>query len=1250
MAITNSSDMSHIVRTTEQWVSSYDKSEIIPLGVLCVEITSSKATRIKIGDGHSTFSKLPYVGGGSQSSSDDTILQILRDNYVMSIKGNTSSLPSSASCGDVWFVRDNSSSSIKYTAYVYSPNHTWVQLGGSSSETDLTEITKYIDDKIEEVNQKIDEINEEENHIHDNKEILDLITAPFTAEEKAKLESLNIESSTQNHTHKNKDILDLIDDPFTSEDRRKLDKLNNYDDSLLKEKISALEKLSHEHSNKRVLDKTTASFTLDYEKKMRWIRQYVGSDGMNEGIMGLVPPAAVGEEDYVLSGSGEWIPIDGLEPYELPIATDEILGGVKIGDGIDISEDGTISVDLDFRCDLVWVTEGDAIEVVKKPIPGNKTIDILQECTTWSHQVYSMVTSSDYSSAEPGVLSTARANIADGYMILPSDNTRFIVDVKAKNDKALEVRMSNMSDTGTNHFDKIHIDYGHRSDVKYFDPGVIMSPSYTNESTSFDGYHKYMLTLRWVEYEDRINVPLNPSDLEYFTITYLDEDYENPIGTENIVNVKYGDGLSLDEEGKLKVDFPIATTETLGEVIVGDGLLIDENGVLTVEHKSSFDIAEGPGIQITEEKELLEKYTEIPYIEADDNQYTIIDYIPNRNTRVVVKCSTTDRAHDKCLFGVRGSNASTGNFLAFLNNNYVASNNAMKDADTNIGFLYGSNAWSNLFGDNPGYYTGTGYSEIAEYDMSVNGVYVNGELVQPVTEKGSPASQKMGIFAMTLNGDTNIDPRIFYGKIYSFKIYEDDELLCDLQPVFDNELNEAGFYDIINDKFYKSKSSESFRYDEHYVYNSITKTISVLPATKESLGGIVVGEGLSIDENGVLNVDKYIGTGNINGLIIRSFTYTGNGNPDNYIQFPERPETVLNISGPGTNNHIASTSNVPLDKNILNVVYGGNQAGVVWCNMEYNSTDNILHLYGGNSDDGGRLNVVDKQYTVYYTVPVMSNESTAVVVKRFEYIGTGGEANIQFPEKPLSVLSMYGNDIDGNHVISGPFELTDTTFFFQFGGHNSGVNTCDMSYDEETDVLRIYNGRDDGARFNIAGEKYTVQYLIETTINGGIANGESHYELPIASDEVLGGIKVGEGLSIDENGVLRVNDIHAYQVDMKDYQIGETYTPIEETDNVSTAIGKLDIGLISKEDKIPRFTKEEYEQAVLDGTAPKPGELFIITDDINPLDPYGVIDVKTTENEVGKLDIIKNAETKTIDIFEYLESLTLNCVIDDSSI
>ena len=395
MAIGNHNDLTHIVRTSDQWKNTYDKYELIPTGVLCVELVSSDVTKIKIGDGHNIFSKLPYIGDLDLSKyytkleTDTRIKEILTQEKVVRIKGligSKSDLPADARCGDIYFVRQLSSSDNKYIEYIYSPDNTWEPLGGIPVDIDLSEYAKtaYVDDKIEQVNERIDDIEQHGTHTHPNKEILDQITEPYTTADKETLASLHNYDDTEiremisqsSHTHANKDILDATSAAFTKEDKSKLDQLNPYDDSILKEKITALERLAHEHSNKRILDRTTASFTTEYERKMRWIRIYTGCTGMEEGIAGLVPAAQAGEEDYVLSGSGEWVPqTGGGGTYELPIATTTTLGGIKVGDGLEIDANGKLSV-VGGGGGGDTVEAGDGIDITTDSQTGNKVISI----------------------------------------------------------------------------------------------------------------------------------------------------------------------------------------------------------------------------------------------------------------------------------------------------------------------------------------------------------------------------------------------------------------------------------------------------------------------------------------------------------------------------------------------------------------------------------------------------------------------------------------------------------------------------------------------------------------------------------------------------------------------------------------------------------------------------------------------------------------------------------------------------------
>ena len=58
----------HVVKTTAQWESQSFEYWIIPRGVLCVELTPDKKTKIKIGEGNKIYSQLPYINSETDLS------------------------------------------------------------------------------------------------------------------------------------------------------------------------------------------------------------------------------------------------------------------------------------------------------------------------------------------------------------------------------------------------------------------------------------------------------------------------------------------------------------------------------------------------------------------------------------------------------------------------------------------------------------------------------------------------------------------------------------------------------------------------------------------------------------------------------------------------------------------------------------------------------------------------------------------------------------------------------------------------------------------------------------------------------------------------------------------------------------------------------------------------------------------------------------------------------------------------------
>ena len=69
---------------------------------------------------------------------------------------------------------------------------------------------------------------------------------------------------------------------------------------------------------------------------------FTGADGTSAGTAGLVPAPAATDNTKYLRGDGTW---QTVSQYSLPAATTSSLGGVIVGSGLSVANDGTISAD-----------------------------------------------------------------------------------------------------------------------------------------------------------------------------------------------------------------------------------------------------------------------------------------------------------------------------------------------------------------------------------------------------------------------------------------------------------------------------------------------------------------------------------------------------------------------------------------------------------------------------------------------------------------------------------------------------------------------------------------------------------------------------------------------------------------------------------------------------------------------------------------------------------------------------------------
>lgn len=138
-------------RTAAQWAQV---TRVIPKGFVCVELGES-ASKIKIGDGASTYPQLPYIGGDmaeyyTKTEVDDAIsTAITQIGNIFTLKGrvdNVESLPTeNVNTGDVYLVGAESDTEFQEyywtgTAWDYMGKTTSVDLSGYYTKTEVDEL------------------------------------------------------------------------------------------------------------------------------------------------------------------------------------------------------------------------------------------------------------------------------------------------------------------------------------------------------------------------------------------------------------------------------------------------------------------------------------------------------------------------------------------------------------------------------------------------------------------------------------------------------------------------------------------------------------------------------------------------------------------------------------------------------------------------------------------------------------------------------------------------------------------------------------------------------------------------------------------------------------------------------------------------------------------------------------------------------------------------------------------------------
>lgn len=200
----------HVVKTSQQWSETATAYRVIPKGVVCVEMVSPKKFLLKIGDGKQQYAKLPYIGGDADltnyytKSETDTIIAeaIAALGHVMRLRGIVNSvrdLPKHGNkVGDVYIVDDITEQSQELHLVhevVWIPEEKWYEFDGFGYH-DMDDYVKR--EEFEDTVQSLRDTDEElrqmiigSGHVHNNKDILDRITAPYTVEDQQMLYTIS---------------------------------------------------------------------------------------------------------------------------------------------------------------------------------------------------------------------------------------------------------------------------------------------------------------------------------------------------------------------------------------------------------------------------------------------------------------------------------------------------------------------------------------------------------------------------------------------------------------------------------------------------------------------------------------------------------------------------------------------------------------------------------------------------------------------------------------------------------------------------------------------------------------------------------------------------------------------------------------------------------------------------------------------------------------------------------------------------
>lgn len=192
------------------------------------------------------------------------------------------------------------------------------------------------------------------------------------------------------------------------------------------------------------------------------------------------------------------------------------------------------------------------------------------------------------------------------------------------------------------------------------------------------------------------------------------------------------------------------------------------------------------------------RYKRLPYIQSTGTQYIVTDYVPNDNTSIEMQ-----------FYNFAKYKSPLDPYNPILNTTALFGSRTGQEQNSVACFLSANNLNEATFDfGNQRTLINKPVLRMRNFALKNGVASVDNTNQIFASNQSFSASVPMAIFSVNTNGE--IDERCAIGKLYYFKVFENNVPKLNMIPCYDtiNDIN--GLYDLISNKFYRSESGGNF--------------------------------------------------------------------------------------------------------------------------------------------------------------------------------------------------------------------------------------------------------------------------------------------------------------------------------------------------------------------------------------------------------------------------------------------------------